>query len=61
MKKDSTYECGDGTTYQAMDYAIQYVEKNNLESKLKEQVIDLWEEIEDKFKKSTRSRKRKNR
>jgi len=61
MKKASTYECGDGQTYQAMDYAIQYVEKHNLEQKLKEQVIDLWLEIEDKFKKNTRNRKRKAR
>jgi len=59
MKKDGTYECGDGTTYQAMDFAIQYVERNNLEDKLKEQVVDLWLEIEEKFKKNTRNRKRK--
>jgi RecA/RadA recombinase len=59
MKKAGSYECGDGTTYQAMDYAIQYVERENLELKLREQVIDLWEEIEEKFKKATRGRKRK--
>lgn len=34
----------------SMDEAISVVEKEHLESALKEEVIDLWEEIEGKFK-----------
>jgi len=33
-----------------MDTAIKHIEDNNLEAELREQVIDLWEEIEAEFK-----------
>jgi len=59
MKKEGSYECGDGKPYQAMDQAIRWVEKNNLEQTLKNNVIDLWEEIETKSKATVRSRKMK--
>ncbi len=36
--------------YQVMDAAIRYIEENNLEADLREMVIDLWMEIEAKFK-----------
>ncbi len=36
--------------YVPMKLAIDYIEKNNLENELREMVIDLWEEIEEKFK-----------
>lgn len=49
VTKDTVYQCGDGKTYQAMDAAIQYVEENGLELKLKENVIALWDEIEEAF------------
>lgn len=45
----STYACPDGKTYQALNAAIGYIEKNQLQNDLKEKVIDLWEEIESKF------------
>jgi RecA/RadA recombinase len=49
MRKGSVYECPDGKTYQSLNMAIQYVEKQGLQTDLKEQVINLWEEIESKF------------
>ena len=55
---DTLYQCGDGKSYQRLDFAITYVEENNLEDKLKNNVIDLWEEIEEKFRKF-KDRKRK--
>jgi len=45
-------------TYQARDAAAKYIEKNNLENALRERVIDLWLEIEEKF---TQKRKPKMR
>lgn len=36
-------------SYQSMDYAINHIEKNDLEEQLREKVIDLWGEIEKKF------------
>ncbi len=36
--------------YQRLDFAIRYIEENNLEGDLREMVIDLWEEIQAKFK-----------
>lgn len=49
MKSMTVYECPDGKTYKSLNMAIRYVEDNKLVRKLKEQVIDLWEEIESKF------------
>lgn len=36
--------------FQRMDFAIRYIEENNLEADLREMVIDLWESIEKMFK-----------
>jgi len=44
--------------YMRMDQAIDYIENNNFENKLEEEVITLWNEVEEKFK---QPRKRKNR
>jgi RecA/RadA recombinase len=41
-----------------MDVAIKHIEDNNLELELKEQVIDLWEEIEEKFKVKRKPKRR---
>lgn len=46
---NTVYDCLDGKTYQALDYAVAYIEQNNLEETLREAVIDIWEEIEGKF------------
>ena len=61
MTGGTVYECGDGQTYQAMDPAIKHIEANDLENGLRENVIDLWNEIEEKFKKKALIRKRKKR
>lgn len=42
--------------YQRLDFAIRYIEENDLEGELRECVIDLWEEIQEKFK-TTRKKK----
>jgi recombination protein RecA len=44
-----TYMVNDLNVGNSMDKAIVKVEELNLEKDLREQVIDLWEEIEDKF------------
>ncbi|MFA5394390.1 MAG: hypothetical protein WC346_00040 [Methanogenium sp.] len=49
MTKSSKYICPDGQGYQALSMAIQHIEKCNLEKDLKENTIDMWEEIEAKF------------
>jgi RecA/RadA recombinase len=59
MSNSTVYTCPDGKTYQSMKKAIAYfyttnedgevVEKEDLVKQLKEQTIDLWEEIEAKF------------
>jgi len=41
-----------------MDTAIKYIEDNNLELELKDQVIDLWEEIENEFKVDRKPKRR---
>ncbi len=45
-------------SYQRMDQAIDWIEKNDLEEELRREVIDLWQEVEEKFK---HTRKRKTR
>lgn len=57
MRKLSKYWCVD-TDYVSMDKAIEYIEKNNLEVELREEVIDIWEEIEEAFKTERKSKKR---
>jgi recombination protein RecA len=45
----TTYKVAD-QEFRSMGKAIEYVETNNLQDTLKNEVIDLWSEIEDKFK-----------
>jgi RecA/RadA recombinase len=58
MTNSTTYKCPDGKTYSVLNIAIQYIEKNNLQDGLKEQTIDLWEEIESKFNQNRQTKKR---
>ena len=48
-KWSGDYAIGDKELGKNMNEAIQTVEENNLENDLREAVIDLWEEIENKF------------
>ncbi|MFA5355255.1 MAG: hypothetical protein WC302_00755 [Candidatus Paceibacterota bacterium] len=50
MTGASRYACPDGKDYQAIEKAIAWVEQNELEKRLKGNTIDLWNEIEKKFK-----------
>ena len=51
--KDNTenkvYTLGENELSNSMEKAISMIEESNLEKELKEEVIDLWEEIEQKF------------
>jgi len=49
MTGNTVYDCCDGKTYMSLDKAINYVEENNLQEKLKNNVIELWNIIENKF------------
>lgn len=49
MLKMSKYPCVD-KEYPHIEAAIQYIEKENLEAELREDVIDLWEEIQEEFR-----------
>jgi len=49
MMKGSVYDCF-GKTYKSIQDAVRYVEEKSLEAKLRNKVIDLWEDIEKKFK-----------
>ena len=44
--------------YQRMDQAIDWIEKNDLEEKLRDQVIKLWGEVETKFKHKRKQKRR---
>jgi len=46
----TTYTLGGENLSNDMNKAIKIIEKGNLEQQLREEVISLWEEIEDKFK-----------
>jgi len=45
LAPDGTYK-----GYASMDKAIEYIEKNNLEGQLRENVINAWEEVEELFR-----------
>lgn len=55
--KNTTYAVGDLSLGPAMDKAIDIVEEGGMEKELRDEVIDLWQEIESKF---TSNRKPKN-
>ncbi len=57
IQKLTTYKALD-FSYQSLDQAVAYVEKNDLEEALREEVIDLFMEIEDKFKIKRKKKKR---
>lgn len=48
MTKSSTYDAIT-KSYQSMDYAVKWIEDNDLEDELREKVIDLWNKIQNKF------------
>jgi recombination protein RecA len=56
--KNTIYQVNDKKLSNGMQESITIVEEDNLEDELKDQVIDLWEEIEEKF---DSNRKRKQR
>jgi len=53
----TTYRAVD-KTYQRMDQAIDWIEKNDYEEALEKEVIELWQEVEEAFQ---QKRKKKNR
>jgi hypothetical protein len=48
--ENKTYTCKGADMGNSMEKAIRNIEENDLEADLKDHVIDLWEEIENKFK-----------
>ena len=57
MEKRSKYWCVD-QDYVSMDKSIMYIEEHNLEPELREKVIDIWEEVEDKFHMDRKKKRR---
>ncbi|RLI66878.1 MAG: hypothetical protein DRO67_00450 [Candidatus Asgardarchaeum californiense] len=53
----TTYRVVD-KTYQRMDQAIDWIEKNNLEEELRKEVIELWQEVEEAFQHKRKKKKR---
>ena len=45
---ETTYNCLD-KNYVSLDKAVEYIEQNNLQSKLKERTIETWNEMENLF------------
>ena len=56
--KSTVYGVGDKTLDKALDTAIELVEADGLERQLKEEVIDLWEDIQQKFKQQRKKKER---
>lgn len=56
--KATTYQVQGQKAGQSIDDAIAYVEENNLEDALKEETIELWNEIESKFETQRKPKKR---
>ncbi len=62
LKKNSKHKKysidGEDVLSNNIDEAIAAVDEENLENELKEAVIDLWEEIQDKFKTERKPKRR---
>lgn len=53
----TTYRAVD-KTYQSITQAIDWIEKNDLEDALRDEVIDLWNKVEEKLKHTRKQKKR---
>ena len=53
----TTYTLGGESLAQSIEAAIKIIEQDQLEKQLKEQVIDLWEDIESKFETGRKSKR----
>jgi len=58
VKRASTYQIGDDVMGQSLNQAVQKVEERGLEEVLKNEVIDVWMEIEEKFEVERKGKKR---
>lgn len=58
--KATTYVVGGEKAGVSMEEAISYVEEQGLESALREETIDLWEEIESKFEQERKPKRREH-
>jgi len=56
--KNTTYTLGGESIGKSMEEAIKFVEDENLEKELREEVIDLWEEIQSKFSSNRKTKVR---
>lgn len=57
MQNLTGYPTPDGKKFRGIEQAIEYVEKNGLQEKLKKETISMWREIDEMFKTYKRSRK----
>ncbi|RLC88850.1 MAG: hypothetical protein DRJ03_01015 [Chloroflexi bacterium] len=57
MTGDTKYNCIDHK-WQSMEKSIKYIEEQNFEKQLRNNVIDLWEEIQQNFKVERKKKKR---
>ncbi len=58
MTADTVYSIGERKLSKSIDEAIAIVEEEGLENELREEVIDLWEEMEIKFKQDRKQKQR---
>jgi len=58
LTKNTVYAVGEYKAGRSLEEAIQFVEQNNLEVELREQVIDLWEDLESKFQTDRQPKRR---
>ena len=56
-KKNSLYTINGNKLSKSLEESIAIVEKQGLENELKEQVIDIWEGIQEKFKQNRKSKR----
>lgn len=58
IRGESKYTLGQKSLHNSINESIRMIEADRLEKKLREEVIDLWEEVESKFKQRRRKKKR---
>ena len=56
--ESSVYTVNGESVGKSLDQAVEYVEANEMEEELKEEVIDIWNAIENKFEKSRKKKER---
>ena len=58
MTRDTKYDVFDGKSFVGMEKSILHIEENNLQERLKNKTIEMWQDVEQRFKSNRKPKSR---